>query len=63
MTKSRAYPFGDFNIYRKKKGVCHICGEDMYYGIGVKTVGDQYFNICRRCGKKIIFIRLSKWCN
>ena len=64
--RSDAYPFAKFRIYRKKRGVCYICGEEMYYGIGVNAVNSGFdthdFDICRRCAKIIMYIRLSKWC-
>lgn len=53
MTKSKIYPFYEYNIKAKKRGVCYICGEELYYGIGIlrPTRGD--FDICLKCGIKI----------
>ncbi len=53
MKKSKTYPFYEYNIVLKKRGVCHICGAELYYGVGVirPTRGD--FDICKDCCKEI----------
>ena len=54
--------FTPYRIYRKKRGVCTICGFDIYYGIAADTYGHKTIHICSNCAKIIMRIRLSPWC-
>ena len=58
----KAADFSKYRISRVKKGVCHICGHCVYYGIRIETWANKDFSICSDCAKIIMKIRLSRWC-